>query len=176
MTAAPTWDAAAPFAQSAAAASALYASLRIQGQTASATFMEYGPNGATRDRGAASAQINAPGPEGLRAALASLAQQASDRLQNEWKARLAAGAGQRARVSASALYSNQQQWDSIKDGLQAAASTMISEIRIEAVGRTGALVSFAYVGDPAALTAELRRRGVSLETTESGPVLRSVGR
>jgi hypothetical protein len=176
MTAAPTWDAAAPFAQSLAAASALYASVRVQGQTATATFVEFGPNGARRDRGEATARIAASGPQGLRAAFLQLAQQASDRIQNEWKARLAAGAGQRSRVSASAIYTDLAQWDRIKDGLEAAAATTISEIRIEAVGRQGALVSFSYVGDQAALAAELRRRGVNLENTQMGPVLRVAGR
>ena len=176
MTASPTWEAAAPFAQAVAAASVLYATVRVQGQTATATFLELGPNGASRDRGNATAQINGPGAVAQRAAFSQLAQAASDRVQNEWKARLAAGAGQRSRISASALYTNQAQWDTIKDGLQAAAATLISEIRIEAVGRQGALVSFSYVGDPAALSAELRRRNVSLENAEIGPVLRAAGR
>jgi hypothetical protein len=42
----------------------------------------------------------------MRTALASLADQASVRIQNEWKGRVATGGGQRGRISASALYSN----------------------------------------------------------------------
>ncbi len=172
---APAWDAAAPFAQSAGASSALFATLRVQGSTATASLVEVDAN-ARRDRGEVAARINGSEPAALRAALASLAEQASTRIQNEWKARLATGAGQRARVSASALYQNQRQWEQIKDGLEGAAATLISEIRIEAVGREGALVSFSFVGDRNQLTNELARRGVSLEETGQGPVLRSTAR
>lgn len=168
---APAWDAAAPFAQAAGAASTLYATLRVQGSTATAALVEVDAN-ARRDRGEVAARINGTDQAALRAALASLADQASARIQNEWKARLAVGAGQRARVSASALYQDQRQWERIKDGLEGAAQTLISEIRIEAVGREGALVSFSFVGERNQLVAELSRRGVTLEETAQGPVLR----
>jgi hypothetical protein len=167
----PAWDAAAPFAQSAGAASTLYATLRVQGSTATAALIEVNAN-ARRDRGEVAARINGADEAALRAALASLAEQASARLQNEWKASVAVGGGQRARVSASAIYQNQRQWEQIKDGLEGAAQTLISEIRIEAVGRDGALVSFSFVGDRTQLVAELSRRGVNLQETAQGPVLR----
>jgi hypothetical protein len=167
----PAWDAAAPFAQSAGAASTLFATLRVQGSTATAALVDVDAN-ARRDRGEVAARINGSDSAALRAALASLAEQASLRVQNEWKGRLATGAGQRARVSASAIYQNQRQWEQIKDGLEGAAQTLISEIRIEAVGREGALVSFSFVGDRSQLVSELSRRGVSLEETAQGPVLR----
>jgi len=169
---APDWQSAAPFAQASAAASALYATLRIQGGTATAALVEVDAAN-RRDRGEVTARING---SDVRAALASLADQANLRIQNEWKSRVAIGGGQRARVSASALYSDQAQWERIKAGLESAAQTLISEIRIEAVGRQGALVSFSFVGDPTQLAAELERRGVRLEQTSMGPVLRVVGR
>lgn len=168
---APAWDAAAPFAQAAGAASTLYATLRVQGATATASLVEVSASG-PRDRGEVAARVNGTDTAALRAALASLAEQASTRLQNDWKARLAGGGGQRARVSASALYQNQQQWQQIKQGLEGAAQTLISEIRIEAVGRDGALVSFSFVGDRNQLVTELRRHGISLQDTSQGPVLR----
>lgn len=169
---APNWNAAAPYAQGAAAASALYATLRVQGATATATLVEVNAAG-RRDRGVVSAQIGGADTAALRTALASLAAQTSDRLQSEWKARVAAGSGQRARVSASALYGDERQWEAIKAALGGAAQTLISEIRIEAVGREGALVSFSFVGDRAQLVAELARRGVQLQDTTIGPVLRA---
>jgi len=172
---APAWDAAAPFAQAAGAASTLYATLRVQGSTATAALVEVDAN-ARRDRGEVAARINGADPAALRAALASLAEQASLRMQNEWKARIAVSGGQRARVSASALYQDQRQWEQIKHGLEAAAQTLISEIRIEAVGREGALVSFSFVGDRNQLVTELARRGVRLDETAQGPVLRVVSR
>lgn len=172
---APAWDTAAPHAQAAAAASALYATLRVQGGTATATLVEVDSN-ARRDRGEVSARIEGTEASAVRAALASLADQASTRIQNDWKARIATGGGQRARISASALYGNQAQWEQIKDALEGAASTLISEIRIEAVGREGALVSFSFVGDRNQLVAELARRNVSLTDTAQGPTLRVAAR
>lgn len=172
---APAWNAASPFAQAAGAASALYATLRVQGQTASATLVEIDSN-ARRDRGEVTARINGSDTNALRSAFASLTEQASMRVQNDWKARIATGGGQRARISASALYTDQRQWERIKDALEGAAATLISEIRIEAVGREGALVSFSFVGDEAQLAAELNRRGVRLENSAFGPTLRVTGR
>jgi hypothetical protein len=169
---APNWQTAAPFAQAAAATSALYATLRVQGSTASANLVEVSATG-QRDRGAVSAQIAGTDAASLRAALASLAQQANNLVQNDWKSRASTSAGgQRARVSASALYTDERQWEAIKAALGAAAQTLISEIRIEAVGRDGALVSFSFVGDRNAVVAELARRGVQLQDTPQGPVLR----
>lgn len=172
---APAWDSAAPFAQSAAAASVLYATLRVQGSTATAALVEIDASN-RRDRGEVTARVNGSDAAAMRAALASLADQANLRIQNDWKSRVAIGGGQRARISASALYTSQAQWERIKQGLEGAAQTLISEIRIEAVGREGALVSFSFVGDPNALAAELQRRGVRLEQTAAGPVLRAVAR
>ncbi|MGE3142421.1 MAG: hypothetical protein AB7L65_03815, partial [Hyphomonadaceae bacterium] len=171
---APDWAAAAPAAQAAAASTALYATLRLNGALAAATLIEVGPNGVRRDRGLVQARIQG-GDAGLRPALVSLAQQASDHVQNEWKARAAVQRG-RARVSASALYASEAEWETIKSALEASAATLISEIRIEAVAREGALVSFTYVGEEGALVTELRRHGVSLENAAIGPVLRVASR
>jgi hypothetical protein len=171
----PAWPAAQPFAQAAAAASALYATLRVQGSTATAALVEVDAN-ARRERGEVTARINGADEASLRAALSSLADQANTRIQNDWKARVATGGGQRARIAASALYTSQAQWERIKDALEGAAQTLISEIRIEAVGRSGALVSFSFVGDRTQLVAELNRRGVALADTAQGPTLRVTAR
>ncbi len=173
---APAWESAASYAQAAAAASVMYATLRVQGATATAALIEVDANG-RRERGEVTARVNGSDAGALRAALASLADQASTRLQNDWKSRMGSAVSQqRGRISASALYTSQEQWERIKQGLEGAAQTLISEIRIEAVGRQGALVSFSFVGDPNALTAELQRRGVRLEQSGSGPVLRAAAR
>ncbi|MEZ5972427.1 MAG: DUF2066 domain-containing protein [Hyphomonadaceae bacterium] len=172
---APAWQVAQPFAQASAAASALYATLRVQGSTATATLVEVSDN-AIQQRGEVAARLASDDPTALRAALSSLTEQASARLQNDWKGRVAIGGGQRARINASALYTSQAQWEQIKDALEGAAQTLISEIRIEAVGRQGALVSFSFVGDRNQLAAELQRRGVNLADTASGPTLRVAAR
>lgn len=171
----PSWETAAPFAQAAAANSALFATLRVQGSVATASLLELGPNGARRDRGEVSAGMSAD-PNSVRQALATLADQASQRVQADWKARVSGGSGQNNRVSATALYQNEQQWEQIKAGLEQAAATLISQIRIEAVGRDGALVSFSFVGDRALLSSELARRGVTLSESTNGPMLRAAGR
>lgn len=165
----PDWRTAQPFAQAAGATSVIFATLRTQGGTVVASLVEVDAN-ARRERADVASRID--GDNGLRAALASLAEQANTRVQNEWRARLATGAGQRERVTASALYSDQAQWELIKDALEGAAATIISEIRIQAVGREGALVSFSYVGERAQLIAELTRRGVGVQDTPQGVVLR----
>lgn len=166
------WAAVGPAAQAAGAGAALIATLRLQGGNASATFQEVSAAG-VRDRGTATARVQG---DDLRGALLALSVQANDRVQADWKSRAAAGTGARGRISASALYATQADWERIKTGLEGAASSLISEIRIEAVGREGALVSFSFTGEQTALVAELRRRGVSLENSEFGPVLRTARR
>lgn len=169
---APAWDVAAPFAQQAASAGAIYATVRVQSSTATAQIVEVGAN-ARRDRGEVTARIQGTDAAALRAALASLADQVSTQVQNEWKARAVVGTGgPRGRISASALYADQRQWEQIKEALEAAAQTVVSEIRIEAVGRQGALVSFSFSGQEQQLAAELARRGVTLENSSMGPTLR----
>jgi hypothetical protein len=172
LTGMPSWEAAGPFAQAVSATSAIYATLRVNGNVATAALVELGPNNVRRDRGEVSAGLSGDA-NALRQSLASLADQASQRVQNEWKTRISGSAsGTSNRISASALYQTEQQWEQIKSGLESAAATLISQIRIEAVGRDGALVSFSFVGDRALLSTELARHGVTLSDSPSGPVLR----
>jgi len=148
----------------------------VQSSTASASLIEVAPGGVRRERGGVSTRVAGLDSAALRGALDGLVQQINAVIQDEWKARAAVALGPRARVSATALYSNQGEWERIKSGLEAAAASTISEIRIEAVAREGALVSFSFVGDRAALGEELNRRGVSLEENNMGPVLRAARR
>jgi hypothetical protein len=168
----PDWRVIEPFARNARANSALYVSVRMLGQTAIATLTEIGPN-SRRDRGTVQARVQGGD---LRAAFVTLAAQTNDQIQNEWKAQAAASASGGGRLAASALYDSEAEWERIKQGLERAAATLISEIRIEAVARRGALVSFSYSGGETDLVTELRRQGVSLENAELGPVLRAAGR
>ncbi|MBI1186250.1 MAG: DUF2066 domain-containing protein [Alphaproteobacteria bacterium] len=166
---APDWAAASRYAIAVGAGSALYLDLRIAGDQARATAIEVGGNGLRRDRGTAQVRIGADQVSGLQA----LADQVADRIQSDWKSRLTSAATQQERVSATVEYANLAEWLRIKGGLEAAAATMIRDIRIEAVARQGALVSFSYVGDRQALAEELRRHGVSMEDGATGPVLRA---
>ena len=176
------WASLYPFAQAEGATSAIVAVLAVQGNNATATLREVSATG-VRDRGAVRAVIAGGDANSLRAALSSLAAQTSDLVQNDWKTRAVSATAnnttstlQRGRISTSALYANQAEWERIKSALEGAASTVISEIRIEAVAREGALVSFSFTGDRAQLAAELGRRGVRLQDTPDGPVLRVAGR
>ncbi|HVY85305.1 MAG TPA: DUF2066 domain-containing protein [Caulobacterales bacterium] len=175
LTGAPDWATAQPYARGEAAASAIYATLRVSGANLSASATEVSAAGG-RDRGAVAATVGGAGDAvALRAALQTLADQINMRVQNDWKSRSTTSGPQRSRISATALYADEAAWERIKQALQGAAATMISEIRIEAVGREGALVSFTFTGQIDQLGAELNRRGVSLEQSPQGPVLRLSG-
>jgi len=172
---APDWTMLAPLARQHAASSALVAALRLSGQSVTASVTELNADGQRRDRGEVNARVTGLDAAALRAAMDQLTQQISAVVQADWKARAVVAQGPRSRVSASALYADQRQWERIKAALEAAAQTTISEIRIEAVGRDGALVSFSFTGDRAALGEELNRQGLSLEEGSMGPVLRIAG-
>jgi hypothetical protein len=170
------WASIYPFAQALAANSAVQAILNVQANTASATVRSLNAQGA-REYGTASVQIASNDPAALRAALNALALQVNNAVQDDWKAHQGVASTaqqpvQSSRISASALYANEHEWEEIKGALQGAASTLISQIRIEAVAREGALVSFSYIGDRSQLAAELNRRGVALSDSPQGPVLR----
>ncbi|MES1201446.1 MAG: DUF2066 domain-containing protein [Pseudomonadota bacterium] len=176
LTGSADWTAAQPYARAEAASSALYVTLRTGGANIAASVTEVSAAGA-RDRGPVTATIGGAGDAAAqRAALQTLADQINLRVQNDWKGRSGAGTvQQRSRISATALYADEASWEKIKQALTAAATTMISEIRIEAVGRDGALISFTFTGQLEQLGAELNRRGVSLDQSPQGPVLRVAG-
>jgi hypothetical protein len=168
---APDWAPVAASAEAAGAAAATFALLRASASTLTAELIEIGPNGERRERG----QVSVPaagGEAALPANLARLASAANDRLQTEARARAPGPATPRQRLQVSALFSDQAQWLRVKSGLESAAATAISEVRIEAVGRNGALVSFAFAGDQEQLGRDLRRAGLSLQNGPQGPVLR----
>lgn len=168
----PDWAQAQGAAMAAASATAIYANARLTSATSVvADLVEVGPDNMRRTRGQASASVQG-GVAGLPDAYRRLAIAVNDKLQGEWKTRLASGGGQRQRMAASALYADMGEWSRMKQGLESAARTLISEIRIEAIARDGALVSFAYVGDSQQLASELQRLGLILEQPASGPVLR----
>jgi hypothetical protein len=169
---APGWTEAQNAAAAAASATAIYATARLTSATTLvADLVEVGPDDLRRTRGQASASVQG-GVAGLPDAYRRLAIAVNDKLQADWKTRLASGGGQRQRMAASALYADMEEWSRLKMGLESAARTLISEIRIEAIAKDGALVSFAYVGDSQQLASELQRLGLSLEQPASGPVLR----
>jgi hypothetical protein len=175
VTGTPDWTQAASAANAAASPTAVYASVALNGSTFTADLTEVGPNGFRRERGRVSAQVRG-GEAGFEDALRRLAGAANRSLQDEHKALLSTGAAPRAqRVTASAMYGGVAEWMRIKRGLDAAEDAMVRDVRIEAIHREGALVSFATMGTPDQLTAELQRHGVVMEAPASGAILRAPG-
>jgi len=167
----PEWSRVDGIARAASANAALFANLTISGNTARATLTEVSGNAPNRSRGVVEARIG-QGDAGLRAALISLAQQANDLVQEEWKQSVVAGAGEPTRITVSALYGSRTEWERIKAGLRG-SERLISAISIDAVAQDGALLSFSYVGELPQLTDELRRNGVTLGSGASGMELRA---
>jgi hypothetical protein len=169
----PEWSRVDDIARAASASGALFANLTVSGQVYRVTVTETGPNMANRARGVLEARVAGSSDAAHRAALASLAEQVNDLVQEEWKASTLTGAGQPVRLQVSALYASRDDWNRIKQGLQGAAR-LISAISIDAVARDGALVSFSYVGTRPQLTDELRRNGLALSDGPQGVELRVV--
>ncbi len=167
----PEWTRVDGIARAASANAALFANLAISGNTARVTLTEVTANAPNRSRGVIEARIGS-GDAGLRSALVSLAQQANDLVQEEWKASVVAGAGEPTRITVSAIYASRAEWERIKTGLRG-AERLIRAISIDAVAQDGALISFSYVGDLPQLTDELRRNGVTLGNGPSGMELRA---
>jgi hypothetical protein len=168
------WETAEPAAAQAGARSAIFALARVSGASMVADLVETAPGGVRVNRGQISAPIQG-GDAGVPDAFRRLADQANARLQGEFKSTGATGGGSDARtkMTVSALYGDMAEWGRIKSGL-GAAGAVVSEIRIEAITREGALVAFSYAGAPEQLAASLQRYGLSLNpVTPQGPVLRA---
>src|SRR5262249_55487936 len=134
------WASLQPAAQAASTSTVFVAYLRIQGSNASANLREISAAG-IRDHGTVSAAIGGTDPASLRAALTALSLAINTAIQDDWKAHMQTSttASARSRISASALYANERDWQRIKSALEGAAATVVSDIRIEAVSRQGAL-------------------------------------
>lgn len=164
------WNTAAVTAGSLGATTAIFAIARNTGPTLVADLIEASPTSRT-NRGQVTVQVIG-GDVGAPDAFRRLATAVNAKLQDEFKMRGGAEPRSRSKMSVSAMYRNQGEWSRIKEGL-GAASGVISEIRIEAIARDGALVSFNFSGAPEALAASLRRFGLQLSDSAQGPVLRA---
>ncbi len=176
---APDWTLAASAAANAGAPTAIFVQAMWGSDSVSATLTEVGPNGFRRDRGRVTAPVRGGGA-GLEEAFRRLAAQANGQVQTEYRALLSSGGAPTAptaeRVSLSVLYNTLSDWTAIKRGLEAAEDSMVRDVRIEAINRRGALVSFTSTGTVDQLAAELVRHGVGLEPSNFGLVLRTRGR
>lgn len=171
LTGQPDWAQAQAAAAPAGAASAIYAVARIEAGALKVRLTEVAAGGG-RDRGELSTPLTSSADGGA-SLFPAMAAAANDRIQTEWKLRLAAGAGQRARVAATAVFTTQSQWLTIKRALAQATQTLVADIQIEAVAADGAVLSFSHLGAPAQLAAELGRYGVAFEARGQTATLRA---
>ncbi|KAF0187376.1 MAG: conserved exported protein of unknown function [Caulobacteraceae bacterium] len=169
------WPALQPIAAASGAQSVIVVTARQTGAALVADLVEFSAAGAPASRGQVSAAVQG-GDSGLPDAYRRLAEAANARLQTQWKTGLSLQASQRTRLTVSALYRDMAEWTRLKQGLEAAAQTTISDIRIEAIAREGALVTFAHSGSVEELAQALGRFNLSLAQSDQGPVLRAVGR
>lgn len=168
---APDWAQAQPTAGAAGATSALYATATASNGMLAVSLTEVSAAG-RRDQGQFTTPLAAAGPDADAALFKALANAANDRIQAEWKQRLAAGAGQRTHVAATVTFATQAEWLQIKNALAQASQTLVSDIVIEAVAKDGATLSFSYTGSSAQIAAELGRYGVAYVGGPNGASLR----
>lgn len=169
------WPSLQPIAAAAGAQTVFVATARQTGAALVADLVEYDANGAQTPRGQASAAVQG-GDAGLPEAYRRLAEAVNARLQTQWKTGLTLQASQRTRIVVSALYRDMPEWTRVKQGLEQAAQTTISDIRIEAIGREGAVVTFAHTGSLEDLSRALERFNLQLAQSSQGPVMRATGR
>lgn len=169
----PDWATAQPHAAFAGAAAALYVTAAIEGANLRVSLREVTAAG-VREMGELSTPWPATSPDNGASLFVAMATAVSDRVQNEWKASLAAGAMAKARIAATASFASIAQWLQIKRGLAQATQTLVSDIQIEQVAADGAVLSFSHLGQPAQLTAELGRYGVVYEAKGQTATLRAV--
>ena len=175
ITGASDWPTAQDAASAAGANSAVFALARASGGTLVSDLVEVAPGGVRTNRGQVSVQIQG-GDAGVPDAFRRLAEAVNDKLQADYKGGLiSTGPTVRAKMQVSALYDDMAEWGRLKGGLGAAGS-VISEIRIEAIAKRGALVSFSYSGGADELASALQRFGLALTQSPQGPALRALAR
>ena len=93
-------------------------------------------------------------------------------LEENWKRASIIRGGERTQAKATVRYTSLAEWNTLRGAL--ARSPLVSDFRTTAVARDGAVVTFAYLGDPQRLQNDLLQRGVALgEEPQAGWVLRS---
>jgi len=112
------------------------------------------------------------GSTALMPTLKDAASAATRMMGENWKQASIIRGGERTQASATVRYTSLAEWNTLRGAL--ARSPLVSDFRTTAVARDGALVTFAYLGDPQRLQNDLLQRGVALgDEAQSGWVLRS---
>ena len=87
-------------------------------------------------------------------------------MDENWKQLSIIRGGSRTTTSASVRYTSLAEWNTLRGAL--ARSPLVSDFKITAIARDGALVTFAYAGDEPRLQNDLLQRGVSLAAAPDG--------
>lgn len=88
-----------------------------------------------------------------------------------WKQQSIVRSGERTISEATVLFTSLPEWNGLRGALP--RSPLVSDFQVRAISSDGAVVRFAYAGDTERLMADLRQRGVALDFTPAGWVMRS---
>jgi hypothetical protein len=171
LTGVPDWTAAQPSAAEAGATSALYATATAANGSLAVSLVEVSAAG-RREHGQFTTPLPAASADNNAGLFKALANAANERLQAEWKQKLAAGVAQKSHVAVTASFTTQAEWLQVKNALAQASQTLVSDIVIEAVAKDGATLSFSFSGSSDQLAAELGRYGVVYAADANGATLR----
>lgn len=118
---------------------------------------------------AASAPVGDNQTAAFAAAYAKAAAAAADRAQIAWKQRAVVRAASTQRLAVSARYGSLEEWNRIRSALR--TSSMISDVRIDAIAVDGAWVQITHSGTVDQLRVELRQLNLALEPDATGATL-----
>lgn len=96
---------------------------------------------------------------------------ATAKLDDVWRRQSIVSSSARTVSTASVLYTSLAEWNTLRGQLP--RSPLVTDFQIKAVSSDGAVVQFAFAGDRERLMADLRQRGIALETGAGGWVMRS---
>lgn len=92
-------------------------------------------------------------------------------LGEDWKKRSVIRGSTRTQAGATVRYTSLAEWNTLRGAL--ARSPLVSDLKITAIARDGAVVSFAFAGDPPRLQDDLLQRGVFITQEDDEWVVRS---
>jgi hypothetical protein len=92
-------------------------------------------------------------------------------LDEVWKQQSIIRSGERSLAEATVLFTSLAEWNSLRRTLS--RSPLVFDFEIEGLSCQGAMVNFAYAGDRNRLVANLRERGVTIDTDEAGWIMTS---
>lgn len=96
---------------------------------------------------------------------------ATEKLDDVWRRESIISSSTRTLSVATVRYTSLAEWNTLRG--QFPRSPLVTDFQIKAVSSDGAVVQFAFAGDRERLMADLRQRGIALETEAEGWVMRS---